>query len=458
MSVLAIDQGTSATKAVVWSDAGLLSEVDVPVAGLTFSGDAVEQDPDAVWDSIVAAGRQALDAAGLPVRAVAIGNQGETVLAWDRRTGRALGRAVSWQDRRASVVTDALAPEQARMLQETTGLPVDPYFAAPKMAWVLRHLPDDAGSDVVVTTLDVFLTHRLCGAFTTDAATASRTQLLDPRRLAWSDDALDAYGLPTDGLPEIAPCDAVLGTTTAFGGTLTVAGAIVDQQAALYAQGCTVPGAAKCTYGTGAFLLANTGPWHGASRSGLATSLAWAMADGTVDTCVDGQVYSAGSGASWLQRVGLLPSPDRIDAMATAVPDTAGVRFDPAFAGRGAPHWEPGARAEITGLSLSTRPEHIVRAFVQGLADEVAALARAAEDDLGSPLSALRVDGGLTRSDVLMQLQADALGIPVEVYPHTCATALGIAALALRALDGPDAAEAIVHGWQPSRTYEPRPS
>ena len=455
MSVLAIDQGTSATKAVVWSDAGLLSEVDVPVTGLTFSGDAVEQDPEAVWESIVAAGRKALDAAGVPVRAVAIGNQGETVLAWDRSTGRALGPAVSWQDRRASVITDALTPEQARMLEETTGLPVDPYFAAPKMAWVRRHLPDTLGADVVVTTLDVFLNHRLCGAFTTDAATASRTQLLDPRRLTWSEEALAAYDLPTDRLPHVAACDEVLGSTTAFGGTVTVAGAIVDQQAALYAQGCTEPGAAKCTYGTGAFLLANVGSWHGASRSGLATSIAWAMADGTVDACVDGQVYSAGSGVTWLQRVGLIPSPDRIDAMAASVPDTAGVRFEPAFAGRGAPHWEPGARAEITGLSLSTRPEHIVRAFVQGLADEVSDLARAVEGDLGSTLSALRVDGGLTRSEVLMQLQADALGIPVEVYPHTCATALGIAALALRALDGPAAADAIVHGWQPSRVYEP---
>ena len=455
MSVLAIDQGTSATKAVVWGDDIIAAEIDVPVRGLRHDGDAIEQDPEAIWDSIVESGRRALAEAGREVRAVAIGNQGETVLAWDRRTGRALGPAISWQDRRSATVTEALDVETARRLHRLTGLPVDPYFAAPKMAWLAQRLDVRLGGDVVVTTLDAFVNHRLAGAFATDLSTASRTQLLDPTNLRWSDQAVAAYGLNTDSLPELLPCDAVLGKTDVFGPRLVVAGAMVDQQAALLAQGCTSPGEAKATYGTGIFLLANIGAAHAVSAAGLATSLAWVMSDGSRASCVDGQVYSAGAGVTWLRRVGLIDAPRDLDDLASRVRDTGGVHVDPSFAGRGAPDWDPGATARITGISLSTTREHLVRGFLQGLADEVSDLARAVESDLGQPLTTLRVDGGLTQSAVLMQMQADSLGVPIAVYPHSCATALGLAAVALRALDGPGAEDAIVHGWRPRRIYEP---
>lgn len=453
--VLAIDQGTSATKAVIASASGMLTEVDTPVRGIRFDADAVEQDAEDLLDSIVSAGRAALGAAGDPVAAVGLGNQGETVLAWDTRTGEALGPALSWQDRRSSAVTDTMDPEMGAALLALTGLPLDPYFAAPKMAWLRRSLGDRLRPHDTITTVDAWTTFRLTGRFATDAATASRTMLLDPATLDWSADAIDAFGLTGMPMPEVVPCDAPLGSTSAFGPALLVIGAIVDQQAALLAEGCREPGDAKCTYGTGAFLLAHVGERHAPSHAGLATSIAWAFADGTRASCVDGQVYTVGAAVSWLERIGLIDTPEDLDRLAGSVSSTGGVVCVPSLAGVGAPAWRPDARATWRGLSLATTREHMVRAFCEGVAAQVALLASAVADDIGGPLATLRVDGGLTRSRVVMQLQADLLGIPVEVYPHACATALGVAALALRGLEGPGAEDALVAGWSPAATYLP---
>ncbi len=439
---------------MVWCQSrGILSEVDIPVRGLTFAGDHIEQDPELLVESVVEAGRAAIEQSGVRIDGVGLGNQGETVLAWDRATGAALTPALSWQDRRSHVITDQLSQQLRAELWSITGLPVDPYFAAPKMTWLKRNyqLPADA----VISTIDAFVTSRLTGRYATDYSTASRTQLLDPRTLRWSATACDAYEIDPESLPELLACDAPVGTTELFGGSLPVVGLMVDQQAALFAEGCDVRGLAKCTYGTGAFLLANVGPDHLPSTAGLATSLAWVFADGTRASCIDGQVYSAGAGVSWLARVGFIKDATALDALASSVPDSAGVIFEPAFAGRGAPIWDPAVRARLTGLSLATTPGHIVRAFLVGLAAEITALVRAVEADLGTALEVLRVDGGLTNSEVLMQLQADDLGQVIEVYPHTCATALGVAAATLRGLAGPGAEAAITAGWQPSRTFHP---
>lgn len=454
-AVLALDQGTSATKAVIATEAGALADVDAPVVGLRYEGDAVEQDPESLLDSILTAGRAALAGSAESVAAVGLGNQGETVLAWDLRDGRPRGPALSWQDRRAAVITDALPPDERGALQRLTGLPTDPYFAAPKMAWLRRRLGDQLGPHDTITTIDAWTTYRLTGSFVTDAATASRTMLLDPDTLDWSPDAIDAFGLTGLPLPEVIACDAPLGTTSAFGPSLPVIGAIVDQQAALLAEGCRDRGDVKCTYGTGAFLLANIGGRHVASTSGLATSIAWAFADGTRASCVDGQVYAVGAAVSWLERIGLINSPGDLDRLAGSVATTAGVTCVPSFAGVGAPSWRPDARGAWSGLSLATTREHMVRAFCEGVAAQVALLASAVADDIGGPLASLRVDGGLTRSRVVMQLQADLLGIPVEVYPHACATALGVAALTLRGLEGPGAEVPLVTGWSPAATYVP---
>jgi glycerol kinase len=446
---LAIDQGTSATKAIVLDDTrGVLADVDVPVAGIVYRGDAVEVDPLALWESIVTAGLGALQECDHPgVDVVGVGNQGETVLAWRRSTGVPVTPALVWQDRRASVVTQTLTEGAAR-LQAITGLPLDPYFAAPKMTWLRAHLLDPdlrADPDVVVTTIDAWVLHRMTGRFVTDAATASRTLLLDVASREWSPLACDAFGIALQSLPEVIACDASIGTTTVFGSEVPVRSAIVDQQAALFAQACRARGDAKCTYGTGAFLLANVGDFPTASTAGLATSVAWQLTDGPTAYCVDGQVYAVGAAVRWLERLGVIDGPADVDALGGSVTDSAGVQFVPSLAGVGAPDWQPTARGAFLGLSLAATNAHLTRAVAEGIAAQVTLLVRAIEHDLGGRLQTLRVDGGLTRSRVVMQSQADLLGIPVVVYPHRCATAIGIGELALGS----------TMEWTPTEVFEP---
>ena len=448
--VLAIDQGTSATKAlVVAPDGTILGSAEVPVSPLTVGGDGVEQDPEELWQSVVAAGRTALATARVDVGAVGLANQGETVLAWDRDSGRPCSPAISWQDRRARGVCERRV-DRAAALTATTGLPLDPYFAAPKMTWLREAVTRDG----VVTTTDAWLVHRLTGAFVTDAATASRTLLLDLDRGAWSASACECFGLDPAALPAIVACDAVVGETAAFGARLPVAGLAVDQQAALFGEACLAPGEAKCTYGTGAFLLATVGNAPRRSRAGLVACVAWRLGAGTT-YCLDGQVYTAGAAVQWLQRVGLLTDAAELDALADGVSTAGGVVFVPALAGLAAPFWKPAARAAVVGIGLATERAHLVRAVLDGVAAQVALLAGAVESDLGTPLARLRVDGGLTRSRALLQAQADLLQRPIEVYPSPHATALGIAALARLGVGTARTPADAVGTWRPAAVYEP---
>jgi glycerol kinase len=346
------------------------------------------------------------------------------VLAWDRASGAPLSPAIVWQDRRAAVVCERLA-DRAAELTAITGLPLDPYFAAPKMTW-LRETSAPGG---VITTTDAWLLRRLGAGYVTDAATASRTMLLDLDAVAWSAAACAAFGVDAASLPVVADCAGFAGETSAFGRPLPVAGIAVDQQAALLAQGCLAAGDAKCTYGTGAFLLVTTGTDATRSGCGLSASVAWRVG-GAATYCLDGQVYTAGSAVRWLTGIGVLGAPSELDAAGETVSDAGGVIFVPALAGLGAPHWAPGARGLFTGLQLGTERGHLVRAVAEGIAASVALLARAAVADLGAPLGSLRVDGGLTRSRLLMQAQADLLQVPVLVCRSADATALGVAALA----------------------------
>ncbi|WP_299561324.1 FGGY family carbohydrate kinase [uncultured Mycolicibacterium sp.] len=450
--LLAIDQGTSGTKAVVVSYADGAARVravaEVPLRPAYLPGGGVEQDPEALYDSVVTAGRRALAEAGVPVAAVALANQGETVLAWDRATGRPLTDAVVWQDRRAESVCAPLAGH-AELVARRTGLVLDPYFSAPKMAWIRANLTR-AG---VVTTTDTWLVHRLCGAFVTDAATASRSLLVDLDTAGWDDELVALFGLDGEALPEIVASDRIVGTTDVFGPTLPLAGLIVDQQAALLAESCLEPGSAKCTYGTGAFLLAQLGADPARSTSGLTTSVAWRLRDRTA-YCIDGQVYTAASAVRWAIDLGLVSSADQLDAV--AADDSAGVLCVPALAGLAAPWWDSRATASFSGMTLSSGRPELVRALLEGIAAQVAALADAVTADIGRPLTRLRVDGGLTRSAVLMQAQADLARVPVDVYPSLHATALGAAACARLALEpGLDLGDAV-GGWTPQHTYEPR--
>ncbi len=448
MNVLAIDQGTSSTKALLVADGGeVLGESSVPVHPRSASGGAVEQDPEELLASVLAAGRNALRQARAEVHAVGLANQGETVLRWDPASGRALGPALSWQDRRAVVVTRELA-DRAERLTELTGLPLDPYFAAPKMTW-LKHNEGDEG---VTTTVDAWLNQRLAGAFVTDAATASRTLLLDLRTTSWSPEACAAFGLEAELQPRIVDCAEPVGETSAFGRPLQLSGLAVDQQAALLAQSCFAAGEAKCTYGTGAFILANAGQHPPRSASGLAACVAWRLR-GASTYCLDGQVHSAGSAVDWLMRVGLLGDAAELDR---AEGEDRDVVFVPGLAGLGAPFWAPTARGAWLGLSLATGRGDLVRALVWGIAAQVACLAEAIARDTGQPLRRLRVDGGLTRSATLMQAQADLLQSPVECYPSPDATAHGVAALARLGAGGASTPAEALGAWSPAAVYEPR--
>jgi glycerol kinase len=423
--VLAIDQGTSATKAlVVGPGQQVLGSGEVPVRVRAVGSDGVETDPEELYGSVVAAGQQAVAAAGVRPDAVAVANQGETVLAWDRRTGRPLTPAIVWQDRRSSGVCQRLAGSADR-LAGLTGLRLDPYFAAPKMTWLRENL----SADGVVTTTDTWLLARLGAGYVTDATTASRTLLLDLDRTDWSAEACAVFGLDPGALPRVADCAGVVGETAVFGPAVPVAGLAVDQQAALLAERCFAAGEAKCTYGTGAFLLVTAGSKAVRSSGGLAASVAWRLA-GAASYCLDGQVYTAGAAVRWLGEVGLLAGAAELDAAGGSVPDSGGVTFLPALAGLGAPQWRPEARGAFLGLGLGTTRAHLIRAVVDGLAASVALLARSVAGDIGRPLTALRVDGGLTRSRLLLQAQADLLQLPVEVCRTPDATALGVAALA----------------------------
>ncbi|MEU7087093.1 FGGY family carbohydrate kinase [Streptomyces achromogenes] len=449
--VLAVDQGTSGTKAlVVCPERGVLGTGFAEVRPRHLPGGRVEADPGELYDSVVEAGRRALARAGEDVVALGLANQGETVLAWDPATGRPLTDALVWQDRRAATVCAEL-DGHAEEVRQLTGLPLDPYFAAPKMAWIRRHLTRDG----VVTTSDAWLVHRLTGAFATDAATAGRTQLLDLDRTEWSPRALDLFGLAGERLPEITDNAHPVGTTTAFGPEIPLTGLIVDQQAALLAQRITGPGTAKCTYGTGAFLLAHTGDRPRRGTSGLVSCVAWRLA-GATGYCLDGQVYTAASAVQWLTGLGVISSAADLDPVGGGVPDSGGVTFVPALAGLAAPWWRGDLRGSLTGLGLDTTAGHLVRALCEGIAAQVAELAEAAAGDLGAPLDTLRVDGGLTRSALLMQTQADLLQRPVEVSALPDATALGAAALARLGADpGLRLQDALPDG-KPATVYEPR--
>jgi glycerol kinase len=447
-NILAIDQGTSATKAIVVADGGkVLGEGSAPVHPRVGSGGAVEQDPEELLQSIVDAGRAALADAGAEVEAVGLGNQGETVLRWDRETGRALGPALSWQDRRAAGVTRELEG-QADRLMELTGLPLDPYFAAPKMTWLRR----ESGAEGVITMIDAWTSQRLAGAFVTDASTASRSLLLDLETTTWSEEACAIFGIDPASQPEVVDCNARIGETDAFGGTLPVTGLAVDQQAALFAESCFAPGEAKCTYGTGAFILATAGGAAPRSKSRLAACVAWRL-DGSTTYCLDGQVYSAGSAVSWLQELALIEHASELDSLGSGDGEAV---FVPGLAGLGAPFWAPEARGGWLGLSLASRRDDLVGAVVWGIAAQVASLARAMGEDMGRPLERLRVDGGLTRSETLMQAQADLLQAPVERYPSADATALGVGAFARLGCSAAKTPEEAVGSWVPEQVFEPR--
>lgn len=447
-TVLAIDQGTSGTKAVVVDgDGQVLGMSEVAVRPFYLPGGGVEQDPQALLDSVLHAGRTAQQQAGAAVDVVTLANQGETVLAWDPTTGTPLSNMIVWQDRRSEPICESLR-EHRDDIARRTGLVLDPYFSAPKQTWLRRNVT----SDGVVTTSDAWLLHQLTGEFVTDATTASRSLMMDLGTGRWDPHLMSLFGLGDEQMPRILACDEMAGSTTAFGSRAAVGGLIVDQQAALVAQRCLQPGEAKCTFGTGAFLLVNTGREPVRSSAGLAASVAWKLGEDTT-YCLDGQVYTAASAVRWLEQLAFIDTAADLDRVAAA--DSQGVLCVPALAGLAAPWWRPDATATMTGMTLSTTSAHLVRAVLEGIAAQVAELARCVSNDLEQPLHRLRVDGGLTQSTVLMQAVTDLMQVPVDVYPSQHATALGAAAMARMSVTPGLALQDAVVDWTATTVYEP---
>lgn len=426
---------------------GIVAVAEEPVRPTYLPDGGVEQDPGQMLDSVLAAGQRALVEAGRPVGVVSLANQGETVLAWDRRNGTPLSPAIVWQDRRAESVVQQLTGA-ADWVRNRTGLVLDAYFSAPKMAWLRQNVTREG----VVTTTDTWLVHQLCGEFVTDVSTASRSLLTDLDSGGWDPELLGLFDWQDEALPRIVDCDEAVGVTRAFGPEMVVAGLVVDQQAALLAEACIDAGSAKCTFGTGAFLLANLGSAPVRSASGLTTSIAW-RARGDLSYCLDGQVYTAGSAVRWLQDLGLITDPSQLDLKAARQSD--GTLCVPSLAGLAAPWWRSDATAVLSGMTLSTGTGQVILAVLQGIAAQVAELGSLVTGDLGSPLSRLRVDGGLTRCRTLMQSTADLIQTPVDIYPSDHATALGAATFgrlsATPTMSVPDA----IPDWSPSHTFEP---
>jgi glycerol kinase len=427
--LLGIDEGTSAVKAILFdADLRPLREarrekpLQHPRPGW------VEQDPEAVVKAVVEAVAEVLAGATEEVVACGLDHQGESVLAWDSKTGDALTPVVTWQDKRSQEVLEAEG--SAERVRQLSGLPLDPYFSAGKLAWLLEHdaavrRARDAGT-LRMGTVDSFLCDRLGAGFRTDPATASRTQLGAPE---WDAELLEIFGVPREVLPDIADTAGDLGSFRhpSWPTELPLRARCPDQQAALAGAGCVVPGRTKATYGTGVFVLANVGPERPAGTGGLLPTVAWRVG-GEVEWALDGGVFTAGALFEYLCRdLGLAAEPAAFARLATQVDDSAGVRVLPALAGLGAPWWKPAARAVVAGLTGGARPAHIARAALEAIAWRVADILEVIAER--GPVEVLRVDGGMTREPLLLQLQADSTGTPVE-RGAVDATATGAAALA----------------------------
>jgi glycerol kinase len=467
--LLVLDQGTTSTRAVVYDrEARAIGQGQVEVPPTYPSPGWVEHSPQALLDSIAKTVSWALqDARVAASRIAGIGltNQRETTVIWDRATGIPIGPAIVWQDRRTAEFCHQHRDRRA-WLAERTGLVLDAYFAATKIAWLLDHVADarpraEAG-ELAAGTIDSFVIWHLTGGdrHVTDATNASRTLLMDLRSLSWADDLCGFFAVPRSILPEILPSSGLFGTTRGLEylpDGLPITGVAGDQQASLVGQGCLGPGQAKCTYGTGAFLLAHTGTEAIPSTRGLLTTVAATLGHGPPQYALEGSVFVAGAAVQWfrdgLKAVGAAPE---IDRLAQQSDGTSGVLFVPALTGLGAPHWEPDARGTIFGLTRGTTVADLARATLEGVAYQVADLIGAINADLPAPLTDLRVDGGMARSDPFLQFQADLLGLPLRRSPQTESTALGAALLAGLGVGlWPDAATAADRLQAGAQRFEP---
>ena len=431
--LLVIDEGTTSTRAIVFDASGRTAAIaQHDVASRYPQPGWVEQDPEEIWRLTLAAAEAAITQAGGAERIAAIGitNQRETIVFWDRRTGKALAPAIVWQDRRTADICDALrAAGHEASVQARTGLLLDPYFSATKIAWALDHWPEVRAADLAVGTIDSWLIWKLtAGLHATDATNASRAALMDLRG-GWDDDLCGLFGVPRSALPEICDSAGQIGVTELFGSPIPICGVAGDQQAAAIGQACFEPGDTKATYGTGSFILTHAGSDPPASHNRLLGTVAWQVG-GMRRFALEGSLFVAGSMMQWLRdAVGILETSAESDVLARSVPDSGGVQVVPAFTGLGAPHWDPDARGAILGLTLGSTRAHIVRAALEGVVNQTAELHRAFRAD-GVEWSRLRIDGGMAGNDFLAQDLADVLGLRVERAANVESSSLGAAMLA----------------------------
>ena len=471
--VLALDQGTTSSRAIVFDAHGLPASVAqrefpqiFPAPGL------VEHDPEAIWSSQLETGRQALEQAGVAasdVTAIGVTNQRETTIVWERATGRPIHNAIVWQSRLTVPICEDLSRRGlSDTFREKTGLVIDAYFSGTKLKWLLDNV---AGAreraergELLFGTVDTFLIWRLSGgqAHVTDYSNASRTLLFNIHTLDWDDELLGILGVPRAMLPRVLPSSHVYAQCDPrwFGAPIPIAGDAGDQQAATFGQVCFTPGMAKNTYGTGCFLLLNTGPTARSSQNGLLTTIGWALGapdHPTITYALEGSVFIAGAAVQWLRDgLGVIQQSMDVERLAQSVPDSGGVYVVPAFVGLGAPYWDPKARGGILGITRGTTAAHIARAVIASMAYQTRDVVEAMQTDSGLPLQAMRVDGGAAGNDLLMQFQADQLGVVVQRPRVRETTALGAAYLAGLAVGfWRDQTELASH-WALDREFAPR--
>ncbi|MCY3574661.1 MAG: glycerol kinase GlpK [Chloroflexi bacterium] len=463
--ILALDQGTTSSRAILFDRGGrIIRSAQQEFPQIYPQPGRVEHDPRAIWQSQLAVAREVI-ADPADIAAIGISNQRETTLIWDRHSGAPIHNAIVWQDRRTAGFCDELKAEGFdKTILRRTGLVTDAYFSGTKVAWLLDNVPGAreraANGELAFGTVDSYLAWQLTGGrlHITDVSNAARTMLFDIHRADWSGDILARLAIPRALLPEVRPCSQVYGETDAelFGAGIPIAGMAGDQQAATFGQAAYQAGMAKNTYGTGCFMLMNTGGAPQQSANNLLSTIAWQVGDAPLQYALEGSIFMAGAAVQWLRdEMKMLDDAAESQALAESVSDTGGVYVVPAFAGLGAPYWDQYARGSIVGMTRGSGRAQIVRATLEAIAYQSRDVVAAMSADSGLPLEALRVDGGAVANDFLMQFQADILGVPVEKPAITETTALGAAYLAGLAV-GFWASQAEIAGqWQLQRRFEP---
>jgi glycerol kinase len=465
--ILALDQGTTSSRAIIFDSNSRIVAVSQKEFPQIFPNSGwVEHDPEVIWKTQLTTARQAIKRAGLSageLTSIGITNQRETSVVWDRKTGKPIGNAIVWQDRRTAEFCDALKKNKAdQLIRRLTGLELDAYFSATKIHWLLKHTKGarakaKAGR-LAFGTIDSWLLWKLTGgrAHKTDVSNASRTMLFNIHTGDWDGRLLELFEIPRSMMPEITSSSGSIAETTALGQTIPITGVAGDQQAALFGQGCHLTGMVKCTYGTGCFMLMHTGDQPIPSKNRLLTTVAWKIGNRT-EYALEGSVFTAGAVVQWLRdQLGVIKTAADIERLAKRVPDNGGVHFVPAFTGLGTPHWNPNARAKISGLSRGTGCAHIARAALEGIAFQVNDVIHAMTADANTSLRELRVDGGASENNLLMQFQSDILRTKVIRPTVTETTALGAAYLAGLATGVWESKAAIKKHWKVARAFSPK--